>query len=382
MESMHAALTVGGLAMTGLLAAYMTFAQPLWALLECAFSSDRSGNAKLIWLIIMAVLLTVGWTFVVTFWLGGLATIVYAIFATRSRALRLATIIPLVSLVAVGIVAFSAMAALPRGRESLPEPFRSKLMRGEVDAKTLEPITPVSPEELEAAPKAAVPIVRLDPSTPKFDALLMTPQGTVSVAKYSAYGVDEGSAIPTSRHVKQIATDPATKTIYAITTHDLGTIDAETGTFQEMTIDPAAVDLSWPVGIAFDTDARVLIVGSRGPLWRYDVERERWQAIEDHGVDLAAATYAPADRCIYALVDKMSEPYLDQMVRLNAAGAVTAQLNLSHAIPTRKWTDRGVQLAYQSGRLYALVAPSRREGGSGMRVYVIDPRSGEVMKVE
>jgi hypothetical protein len=374
-----------GLLVEGLLFFHFLVVQPVWAFVDCATSADRTKNSKMVWLLMMGILAVIGWSLVVAFWLGAAVTVVYGLFATRSTALKKATGIPLAVTMALSVGLLGLMVAVPAAKDRIPAPIRERIMAGEVDPVTHETIETVDPEDLVDGEDAVDPegAVGTAPEIDRgdtFKALLITSSGSVALADFTLHGAVEGSAIPVSKKVQQVAAAPDGKTIYAVTKHEVGTLDPATGAFTEVHPDTSLPRVSWPIGCAYDAAEGVLLFDSRGPLYAFDDDRKEWKAIEQDGLEFCAMTHSPDRDTFYGLVSNVANDYVSRVVRINANGAVVGEIALSRNIPTHSWMDRKTQLSWSGGKLIVLVAPDAA-AGTGMRMYVVDPDSGDVRKI-
>jgi len=373
MSDGFAALFMFGLFIEGLFLVHFFVVQPLWAFIECSVSNDRTKKTRTVWLLMMVILGIVGWSLIFTFWLGAAVTVAYGLFATRSRALKKATGIPLVSTLVLSAALIAIVVALPDARDRIPAPIRERIMAGEVDPVTYEAIDTVAVND-EIVLQAQV-----DPGD-TFKALLLTPSGTVALADFTLRGAEKRSAVPVSNRIQQVAAAPDGKTIYALTRHDVGTLDPATGKFTELPADTSLPRISWPIGCAYDASSGLLLFDSRGPLYTFQDDRDKWQTIEQDDLEFCAITHAPDREAFYGLVSEITEDYVSRIVRMNANGAVVEEIVLSQNIPTHSWTNRKTQLSWSNERLVILVAPGTTSGAD-MRMYVVDPDTGDVRKV-
>lgn len=219
---------------------------------------------------------------------------------------------------------------------------------------------------------------------------------SVSIVEYTLSGPKEDTAIPVTPPsiypLNQIAVDPRGPRYYGITTHRVGEIDIETGAFHELETDPDLPELSWPSGIAFDSERRRLVVTGRSESFVFYPDSNRWNTIA--GFDQANSIslyYSPEDDRFFALIQSLGTAEADTVIRMNPHGAVLSTIRLSHPIPLPNPSMPGgrLQLFKPSREIVILQSAYFRRDRSGrqdhfveMNMFLVDPETGNVERVK
>ncbi len=365
------AIFSASLILTAALAGYFLLAQPIWALLDCLAEPKRRRSQKIIWAGLMLILGIVGWSLVVGFWLGSAVALTYGLFATRSRTLRRATVIPLVLALILPLLPMSILLAVPEAEKQLPAPLRAKLATGRLDPVTFEEIPS---ETSEAAPNAAAE--RQQGPRDVFKALMVSRGGARALSDFTSFGPDQASARPVPANLQQVARSGQPEQLFALTKHEVGMLDMVSGRFTELDLDPALPEPSWPRAIAYDSRNKVLLFDSRGPLYLKNEETDSWLLINEQALDFSAMAYAQEHDCFYATVREMGDAHIRRLPRLHAHGAATTEIELPKTIPLESWMGHGIQLAYSHPDLVCLIDPFDER--IQQRIYLIDPSLGRV----
>ena len=347
---------LGGLGILGILAGvclgFVTLLLlPWWAIFDCALSR-RSGGLK----VVGVILLLITW---------GLGSLVYGLFVTTSRALRIVTAVTfggVVVLLGAGGVSLIAGAGV-HGK------LRSEELRQERDALAAQ-FTP-----------AVLPARELGP----FGALHFTynafGHATTALARFDGAGPDFDSARDTDRAVRQVACSPDGLRCWALTAHDVGSIDPSSGRFTRIEVDPSLTDFSWPKGIAFDSKAGKVYVVTGGvftKFYRFDPETRAWDVLpaEVRGISIVNLTYSAADRCLYAMEHDAHDQALRRLQRFNTSGASLGPIELTPAIPLGSAGEELFQIHASGDKLVLVLPPESTPSAS--RLFVADPGTGEV----
>lgn len=348
---------LGGFGLLGIVAAgFAAFVTllllPFWAILECAFSK-RTGGLKAF----LLILLVVTW---------GLGSLVYGLFVTTSKLLRIFTILAVVGVLAIllpSVVAVLAGAGIHGN--ALAERNRREVQQLHA--------------QFSPAPIAAGEVG-------PFHALHFTwgtfGPATAAVARFSGAAPEVSSARDTDRGIRQVAVDARRARTWAITAHDFGAIDPATGRFTKIDVDPAAGDFAWPKGIVVDPgDGSVLVMTSHvfTEFFRYEPESGAWVRlpVEIRDLPLVALAASSTDG-LYALERRAGDRALRRLQRFNAAGASLGPIELHPAIPIADRSDEGFQLHAAGDKLVLLLPPMDPAGPN--RALVVDPSSGEVFE--
>lgn len=350
---------LGGLGLLGILAAALLglvalLILPFWAILECALSR-RTGGGKALLIVLL-------------FFTCGLGSLVYGLFVTTSKVLRIVTVLAVVGILAILVPSVISLLA--------GAGMHGKLHAEQLHRENQELVAQFQP--------AAIPSGDLD----AFHALHFTWGGfgpaTAAVARFTGAGPDLDSVRDTDRGVRQVTFDLEHERTWALTAHEFGSIEPASGRFTKITVDPAVGDFSWPKGIAFDPrDESVLVMTSHvyTLFYRFAPRTSEWERLpaEIRDLPLVALTYAPLDGCLYALEFRSSERALRRLQRFNTKGASLGPIELHPAVPVPDRADEGLQLV-TSGEKLVLILPPLPDGrpGAASRTYVVDPRTGEV----
>ena len=219
---------------------------------------------------------------------------------------------------------------------------------------------------------------------------------SVSIVEYTLSGPKEDTAIPVTPPsiypLNQIAVDPRGPRYYGITTHRVGEIDVETGAFHELETDPDLPELSWPSGIAFDSERRRLVVTGRSESFVFYPDSDRWNTIA--GFDqsnIISLYYSPEDDRFFALIHSSGTAEADTVLRMNAHGAVLSTIRLSHPIPLPNPSMPGGRLQlFKPAREIVILqsaffrsdASGRKDHLAGMNMFLVDPETGNVERVQ
>ena len=346
---------------------FLIFVQPIWGVVDVAISKEHSGGTKAV-VILLTLLL-----------LGPIMTFLYACFGTRSRILRVSTLISFVILLLSGGAAIGMALAVPMLQQKLP--WRTT-PAGNADAGP-----PGVPAE--------VAVNGADPETvPSFTAVHLartgTAQWTAAVAEFDGHGPKPQSALPvvlpSIYPLTHVAVDSQGPVYYGITTHDVGRIIPTTGHFVELKSDPAVSKPSWPAAIAHDSTQGLLLIAARSQGYSYNPKTGEWQALswlKDNGV--VALAYDSGNEVLHGLQTESGGTAATTLLQFNAKGVLLAKIRLSNPIPVGPYPFPLAQLAWADERLICVVTPSSEGTDAGVatacRIYLIEPRSGECLPV-
>jgi hypothetical protein len=349
-----AGLGVFGIVATWVLAGLLVLVIPVLAIADCAATRKHEGSRAII-----IVLIVLSWS------LGG---VIYAIAFAGWRWLRAFTALCLIGLVLLAIVSTVSCVIGAHGA--------SEAARQATERQRHEAIEAFQPTEIPSD------------SVAPFPALLRI-GGSRSVAQWTLDGPLPGSARPADPNVRQIAVEPGSERVFALTRHELGTISPATGSFIQIEIDPALDQLSWPSGVAFVPGSREVVVMSSHVLTRFHVyapDTGEWRRVpaEHRDLDATALTWHPTDEALYAIANEpggASLATIDTLYRFNMQGALTGTVSLNPAVPVLDRHRETAQLV-ASGRYLVLVLGTGQtaDGSTVGGVLAIDPANGEVAK--
>jgi hypothetical protein len=152
-----------------------------------------------------------------------------------------------------------------------------------------------------------------------------------------------------------------------------------------MSLNSGVPELSWPMGMAYDSKRdRVLLasLGGEGFLYAYSPAAQRWSVVASmDNRDVNCLVYHAADDCLYALQVLHSDGGAPLLYRLSAEGAYLGELRLP-VLPFSLGPGGGrSELVSVDEYLVLLVGPETRwsmDPRQEFRMYLIDPRSHQV----
>jgi hypothetical protein len=363
MEAWTAVL--GGLGFLGivggmLLGFVIVLVLPLCAIIEC-LQSNRDTGLKAFFVIAI----------VATF---GLGSVIYGLFLTSSRSLRIFTIfgvsVPLLILVP-SVISMTTSAGWTRQLQAEKEAVEMQELidnfnRSVATTDELEPFIAVHFAHGSLAPRAA------------------------TLARFTLQGPEYATARDIDNKIRHVAHESSNDRYFALTQHDFGTITPSSGRFASVEVDPSLDSFGWPTGLALDTtENKVVVMTSHVAtrFYRYDPQSSDWEQLpaEIRDLPLVGLVFSPDENCLYALEHRHRAPALRTIHRFNTHGANLGQLELKPPIPITRETAGIYQLHYSTGKLVLLVPPFEAnsaqpgaEATTGNRIFVVDPASGEV----
>jgi hypothetical protein len=362
---------LGGLGLAGVIAAALIalavlLILPWWAIIDCIVSA-RSNGAK-----------AFGVIFLVLTW--GLGSIVYGLFFSASRVLRVFTV---VAVVGFGVILVPSLISLftGAGMAGVAQTERSRLEQEEL----ISQFHPGSISTDAIDPFHAVHFM-YDGSRPR----------SASLARFTVAGPDLGMARDIDKDVRHVAFDAENERYFALTSYAFGTITPSSGRFTEVQVDPSLGDFGWPKGIAFDRARRQVYVMTSHVytrFYRFDPRTSDWEALptEIRDISLVALAYSATEDCLYGLEHRYGDTVLSRIHRFNDAGANLGAIALHPAIPVPDGPETAFQLQESDGKLVLVLPPldlGRRRPDEGQtvpgknRVFVVDPTTGEVLQPE
>ena len=191
---------------------------------------------------------------------------------------------------------------------------------------------------------------------------------------YTLAGPDDGGdLLPGNRRA---VADSAGK-YYVIADDGLQQIDPASGSVRHIPMDTALPEVSWPMGIAYDSRRdRVLLVtlGGEGFLYGYSPARDTWSLISSmNNVDLASLVYHPVEDVLYGMGVHHPDYGGMTLYRLNPDGSGPRSMPL----PLYPWGVHmgSSELVSVGGYLVLLLKPSFFSDSEGeSRMYLIDPQ--------
>jgi hypothetical protein len=206
-----------------------------------------------------------------------------------------------------------------------------------------------------------------------------------SLGPFTLGGPDLASLKPLPGRVTRVAVDPLSGKLYGIAGNDVVEIDLlnQKTTPLEMGID--VPPLSWPCGIAFDSERKRLLVaslGGEGFLYALDLASQKWAALASmNNIDLVALAYHEGRDALYGLVGSRGQGRSATLLEFNQGGALIGDRDLGEPLlPGVIGSEpiRGVPQLVAVGDYLVLIAGSIEEPREGNRFYLIEPASGKV----
>src|SRR5688572_19207655 len=129
----------------------------------------------------------------------------------------------------------------------------------------------------------------------------------------------------------RVIPDASERYYYGTENHQIWKADSQTGTAQQMILPATVPELSWPMGLAFDSQRnRVLLVslGGEGYLYAYSPPSNHWSVVRSMANrDLDSLEYDPRADVLYSLsVDWSGGRPL--IYRLSPQGAIIGEIGL------------------------------------------------------
>jgi beta-lactamase regulating signal transducer with metallopeptidase domain len=194
---------------------------------------------------------------------------------------------------------------------------------------------------------------------------------------FSVLGPRDGKFDPIPGGLRHVVRDPATGRFYALSVHDVLTCGPGEERFVRLDRGPLLAELSWPNGLAFDTDRRRLVIAGRGvDLWIHDVERRSWATLEGpRDLDIRALAY-DANRDRLLAIGRYRPDRATWLFTLDPDGRPVMKTPIDREIPGGRW-----QLVPVEGRIVLLVHPGEdvRSPEPRPHCYVIDRSNGKTV---
>jgi hypothetical protein len=327
---------------------------PIWAIFDCAFSK-RETNTK----VLVIILLFLTWT---------LGSLIYSIFFSSSRPLRLFTI---VSLVVVVILTIGGLATLIGGAA-----IHSKAETEQKAVEEKEVRAAFNPDPVDPASVAPFKAIHFVPSGPS--------QASAAVADFTLAGPVASSALNIDDRVQHLVHDAQSGRYYGITQHEFGIVHPTSRLFEEIAIDPSLEqDFSWPNGLTMDpATGEIIILTSHvdSDFFSYHPATRQWKKVPTgvRGRSFIALAYAPEEQVFYA-VEEPRGVAIRSLQRFNRAGADLGTFAIQPAIPIERGHHEQVQMAFSSEKVILIVPPAAaRQGAGSVSIFAIDPRGGRV----
>ncbi|HYG34361.1 MAG TPA: Ig-like domain-containing protein, partial [Clostridia bacterium] len=203
--------------------------------------------------------------------------------------------------------------------------------------------------------------------------------GIVFTRRYTLAGPQQGTTLLPGMRV---VGDNSGRYYYAAHPHVAVKIDAQTGVANEVNLGSSLPELSWPMGMAFDSARnRVLLVslGGEGFLYGYAPDQDRWSVVSSmNNYDLGNLVYHANQDALYGIGAFGSRV----IERFTPEGVHQGQIHLP-GLPTNVGiSGYHSELVSVGDYLVMLIGPDPAQGPFGLAqqwwMYLIDPRSGQV----
>ncbi|HMJ91240.1 MAG TPA: Ig-like domain-containing protein [Candidatus Acidoferrum sp.] len=207
--------------------------------------------------------------------------------------------------------------------------------------------------------------------------------GNVFFQNYTLAGPQDGTKLlPALR----VVTDAGGRFYYGAEAHAMWRIDSQDGTHDEMILDSSLPEMSWPTGVAFDSQRnRILLatLSGEGHLYAYLPAQEQWSLVQSlENRDVNGLGYHASGDAIYA-VKHTYESYNGSpaLYCFDAQGVFQGEIPLPVLPFSLGPSDYESELVSVGDYLVLLVEPNylsyHRGGATESRMYLIDPRSGQ-----
>jgi hypothetical protein len=200
---------------------------------------------------------------------------------------------------------------------------------------------------------------------------------------YSLAGPRNGTHLLPAMHV---VSDQGTRFYYGNDSHSMFQIDSSTSAIREMDLGPEVPELSWAIGVTFDSLRNRILLGSfggEGYLYAYSPTTDRWSLVRSlQGLDLDSIAYHAADDTLYGVQSSPGGNGPSSIIQFTADGMTKRSFPLPVLPVSVGLSGARTELVSVGGNLVLLVewdlnsypVPLNPE----MRIYWIDPNTGEV----
>jgi hypothetical protein len=163
-------------------------------------------------------------------------------------------------------------------------------------------------------------------------------------------------------------------------------VDAESGTATAMHLPTSVPELSWPIGVAYDSQRDRVVLGSLGGegfLYGYDPNGQQWGLVSSlNNNDFDCLEYHPADDTYYGVRTLHLGGFAPAIARMAADGTVGSAISLPQ-LPFGIGPSGYVSEVISVGDYLVLLLEPREfypqsSEPQESRIYLIDPRSGQV----
>ncbi len=199
---------------------------------------------------------------------------------------------------------------------------------------------------------------------------------------YTLAGPQDGSRLlPGMR----LVADNSGEQYYGTESHAAWKYNGEDG-LQEMSLGSGVPELSWPMGIGFDSQRnRTLLVslGGEGFLYGYSPVNQQWSVISSmNNRDANGLSYHAADDSIYAVATTHDDTHSRVIWRFNANGEYLSQIPLPPMPFDFGPSGYETELVSVGDYLVLLIEPGYQyfypSSAAESRIYLIDPRTSQV----
>ena len=181
--------------------------------------------------------------------------------------------------------------------------------------------------------------------------------------EFTAEGPNVDTLTPLPRKIRAVVRGAGATPFFALSHHDVGTLDANSETFTELPA-PEYGRPSGLRGLEYTPDNRRLWLtsedGSGGYLHAYDVQRKKWKRFHMGQTRLYDLAWSKTHRSFYGFPHVIGGSLVDELVRINAKGAVVGSLKLSRGIPA--WLSHAsfLQMSVRGGEAFVLISHEKK----------------------
>lgn len=303
-----------------------------------------------------------------------LCVLIYAIFFSSKKALRIIIIISVLGLALVLILGILNIGKVIERSKAHRETIQKEALKEALE-KEKQLVADFNPEIM-------------DHGTIKPFKAVHTIKESRLIADYTMLGPDLKNAIDINK-IEKIVYDHKNDTYYALDEWgDLVKFNLANRDFEKIKIDPTLKDYCWPKGIAFDSDKKDIIIMTShvfSNLFSYNINTHQWKKMTSgmRDVGLVALTYSASDQVFYALEKGSGTKSFSSIRVFNRNGAPIGNIKISPQIPINNIADErvpSVQMKFSSGKIILIISSSylKREVLDKAYIFAIDPQSGKV----
>ncbi len=208
--------------------------------------------------------------------------------------------------------------------------------------------------------------------------------GQVFARGYTLAGPTNGTSLLPSGN--RVVTDDGGRFFYGISSHSVLKVDRQNGAMQTLSLGSDVPALSWPMGIAYDSQRhgiRLVSLGGEGFFYGYSPADNRWSVVSSmDNRDVCGLVYHPAQDLFYAVsTSGSSVSRLPFLYRLGPDGAFQGEITLPSLPYNLGFSGYRAELVSAGDYLVLLLSTDNSYmslSPGDHRIYLIDPRTGQV----